>query len=233
MNQAQHLILERYGGAVYRYLLGALRDVAAAEELYQEFALRFLRGDFRRADPQRGRFRDFVKTALFRLVVRYYRKQQCRPQTLLFDPPQRCPGISRDEQFLGSWRDELLARAWQALQRYQAQTGQPFYRVLRLRAEQPQLRSEELARILGDELGKPLTAVCVRQMVHRAREKFADFLLSEVRHSLADPSQGQLEQELAELRLLEYCKPVLQRRNPKTHCPSPEPRRSEANAEPA
>src|SRR5262245_18556900 len=59
---AQRALLQRYCGAVYRYLLGALLDEAAAEDLFQDFALRFLRGDFRRADPGKGRFRDYLKT---------------------------------------------------------------------------------------------------------------------------------------------------------------------------
>src|SRR5262245_63341462 len=55
---ARQRLLLRYRGAIYRYLLGALRDPDAAEELAQEFAVRFLQGGFRRADPQQGRFRD-------------------------------------------------------------------------------------------------------------------------------------------------------------------------------
>src|SRR5262249_8409202 len=47
--EAQRALMERYGGAVHRYLLASLRDPEAADDLAQEFALRFLRGDFRRA----------------------------------------------------------------------------------------------------------------------------------------------------------------------------------------
>ena len=36
----------RYAGAVHRYLLKALKDPDAAAGLDQEFAVRFLRGDF-------------------------------------------------------------------------------------------------------------------------------------------------------------------------------------------
>src|SRR5262249_46397482 len=69
---AQEALLERYGGAVRRYLLGALRDPDAAAEVFQEFALRFVRGDlFKNASPERGRFRDFVKTSVFHLIVDY------------------------------------------------------------------------------------------------------------------------------------------------------------------
>src|SRR3712207_7176976 len=56
------------------------RSEAAAEELLQEFAVRFLRGDFRRADPQRGRFRDYVKTALIHLVIDHQRAEQARSE---------------------------------------------------------------------------------------------------------------------------------------------------------
>src|SRR6266436_612212 len=76
---AQRAMMERYGGAVYRYLLGAVRDQDAAAELSQEFAVRFLRGDFRRADPDRGRFRDYLKTSLIHLVTDYHRARQRAP----------------------------------------------------------------------------------------------------------------------------------------------------------
>src|SRR5262245_59703451 len=82
---AREELLRRYGGAVSRYLHGALRDPIAAQDLYQEFALRFLRGDFHRATPENGRFRDFVKTALLRMVARHSARGQSGPRTLETD----------------------------------------------------------------------------------------------------------------------------------------------------
>src|SRR4051812_44626670 len=70
---AQQRLFQRYGGAVYRYLLAALRDPDAAEEVAQDFALRFVRGDFKRADPERGRFRDYLRASLIRAVRDYER----------------------------------------------------------------------------------------------------------------------------------------------------------------
>jgi len=55
---ARQELMQRYCGAVYRYLLSAVRDPHTAEDLTQEFALRFVGGHFHRADPSRGRFRD-------------------------------------------------------------------------------------------------------------------------------------------------------------------------------
>jgi DNA-directed RNA polymerase specialized sigma24 family protein len=68
---ARRQLLLRYGRAVHRYLLGALRDADAADELSQESALRFLRGGLRGADSQRGRFRTFLKGVLCHLVADY------------------------------------------------------------------------------------------------------------------------------------------------------------------
>src|SRR4051812_11611421 len=73
---ARRALWDRYGGAVHRYLLGALRDPDAADELKQEFAYRFLHGDLRGADRERGRFRDFVKGVLFHLVADYHHKRR-------------------------------------------------------------------------------------------------------------------------------------------------------------
>src|SRR5437773_1825218 len=56
--------LQRYSTAVRRYLKAALGDPDAADEAFQEFALRFVRGDFRRASPEGGSFRRYLKRVL-------------------------------------------------------------------------------------------------------------------------------------------------------------------------
>ena len=72
---AQQALLQRYNRAVHRYFLGALGNREAADDLAQEFALRFLRGDCRGADPERGRFRDFLKGVLSHLVADFCRRR--------------------------------------------------------------------------------------------------------------------------------------------------------------
>jgi hypothetical protein len=66
-----------------------------------------------------------------------------------------------------------------------------------------------MAEQLSATLGKPLTAAWVRQTLRRARHKFADFLLTEVVQSMDNPTTHQLQEELGQLRLLEYCRPAL------------------------
>lgn len=211
---AQEQLLKRYGGAISRYLLGALRDSESADELYQEFALRFVRGDLKGADRQRGRFRDFVKGVLFHLIADHHRRRQRRPLPLSADVPEPSATddstAESDRQFLENWRGELLTRVWNALFEHQAQTGQPFFAVLQFRAEHPDLRSEQMAQQLGPRLGKPVTAAAVRQTLHRAREKFAELLLDEVAQTLENPTVDQLEEELIDIGLHEYCRPALE-----------------------
>src|SRR3990172_1957475 len=76
VQSAQQSLLDRYGGAIRRYAIAALRDEDAADEVFQEFALKFVRGDFAGADPGRGRFRAFVKTIVYRLIVDHQRRRK-------------------------------------------------------------------------------------------------------------------------------------------------------------
>jgi RNA polymerase sigma-70 factor (ECF subfamily) len=210
--QAREAVLRRYAGAVYRYLLAALRDPHAADDLSQEFSLRFVRGDFRNADPQKGRFRDLIKTSLFHLIVDYQRRLKHVPQALpdyergpVEDPPET---YQSDEKFLESWRQQLLSQAWSALH----EAAPVYYKVLRLRAEEPQLSSGGMAERLAATVGKNITADWVRQTLRRAREQFAELLLEELAGSLDNPTRERLEEELIDLRLLSYCQQILARK---------------------
>ena len=213
---AQQVLLERYGGAVYRYVLAAVRDPYVAEELCQEFALQFVQGDFKRVDPERGRFRDYVKTVLFHLVANWRRRQN--KQGVAYDSEiheptdASSPAQPADLEFIANWREELLARTWEALERIEKQTGQQFHSMLRFKADNPDTKSDVMAQELSKQLGKPLTAAGVRQTVHRAREKFADLLIEEVARSLETNDTARLEQELIDLELLMYCQDALAKR---------------------
>lgn len=215
---ARGVLMERYHGAVYRYLFGAVRDPDAADDLFQEFALRFVSGAFRNADPSRGRFRDFVKRSLVNLITDYRKAQFRRERPLVGDAgePVDSAGdeIQSDELFLSSWREDLMARAWAGLAELQNQGGAPFHAVLHFRATNPHASSDEMARQLNEQLKSDpaFTDQSVRKSLQRARDKFADLLLDEVICSLEESSLDNAEQELIELGLLSYCRSALMRR---------------------
>jgi RNA polymerase sigma factor (sigma-70 family) len=219
VQEAQQSLLDRYGGAVRRYALAALRDEDAADEVFQEFALKFVRGDFGKVDPERGRFRAFVKTVVYRLIVDYQRRQKRRRQegqmhSNVAEPEadEADTPLGDDAAFQASWRDELLARCWQRLAAQEADTGKPYHTVLMYRVEHPELRSPELAAGLSERLGKSINAGAVRVLLHRARDAFAEIMLDEVIQSLPNDTLDSAEEELIELDLLEYCRPALDRR---------------------
>jgi RNA polymerase sigma-70 factor (ECF subfamily) len=212
--EAQRAILERYEGAIKRYLLAALRDHDAADEVFQEFAMQFVRGKLRGADPTRGQFRRYLKSVLFHLVADHRKRLARGPRPLDPDAPE--PGVcdpepAEDEAFSQHWREGLLTRTWAHLADHERDTGQPFHSALKLRAiAPPEARSQDLAERLSAQLNRSFTAANVRQIIHRARRRFAELLVEEVRESLHDPTEESLLEELAELRLLEYCKPALE-----------------------
>jgi len=212
-------MLDRYGGAVRRYALSALRSEEAAEEVFQEFALKFIRGDFANANPERGRFRAFVKTVVYRLIVDYQRrsKKRGRETPMHSNVAEPAAGTAEakdadDALFRTSWRDELLARCWQRLEDDERESGKPYHTVLRFRVDHPDLRSPELADGLSEKLGKPINAGAVRVLLHRSRELFGEFLLDEVMESLMRGSLDEAEQELIDLELHDYCRPALEKR---------------------
>lgn len=213
---AQERMLELYGGAVRRYLMAALRNEDGVDEVYQEFSLRFVRGDFRNVSPERGRFRSFLKTCLYHLIVDYQRRRK-KGAHVEADMEQMAAhstpaGDSADDAaFLKSWRDDLLARAWQKLANDEQQTGKPYHTVLLVRAEQPDARSPELAAAVSERLGREISSANVRVLLHRARELFAEFLLAAVTDSLPENRRDLLDEELIELQLLDYCRAALER----------------------
>jgi RNA polymerase sigma-70 factor (ECF subfamily) len=205
-------LLPRYGRAVYRYLRRHVGDRRDAVELCQEFAVRFLRGDFRRADPQRGRFRDYVKSALVNLVNDHHRSRQARPRPLAAGAAEPAapaePSLPSDADFLSGWRQELLNQTWTAL----ADANPAYHAALLLRIEDPDLPSPAMAVQLAERLGRPLTPENVRKLLQRAHAKFAELLLDQVAASLTDPTADELEDELRAVDVLKYCRSALERR---------------------
>jgi RNA polymerase sigma factor (sigma-70 family) len=223
---ARSALLLRYHEAVLRYLRAELRDEHAAGQVYSNFAVRILEVDrfLQRADPRRGRFRDYLKTVLHHMVADYRREQQrenkqretlARRADELSGPE---PSDSEDDQhFLSCWRQELINWAWQRLEETERRTGQPYVALLRLQGRQPGLRSAQAAEQLTAQLGRPFTADGVRQIAHRGRELFGEMLVRETARSLqidvSDPEgANRVEEELIDLGLLmSYCKAALDR----------------------
>ncbi len=207
---AQQVLLQRYRGAITRYLRAVLRDPDAADEVFQEFAVAFLRGAFRHADAARGRFRDYVKSALFHLMARHWRRRRRAPAQVDPEVIAQTAAPALDAEFARSWRDEVLARTWQRLAEFEQREGGLFHTVLRWHAGHLAQDSTAAAAALSQELGRPISAAAFRQTLHRARRKFARLLVAEVSDTLHCRDRDTVEKELIELGLHAYCADALQ-----------------------
>ncbi|MBM4067735.1 MAG: sigma-70 family RNA polymerase sigma factor [Planctomycetes bacterium] len=221
---ARHDLLVRYHHAVHRYFQEQLRDPHAAGKLFSNFALRVLEvhAFLRRADPERGRFRDYLRTILRRMVVDHYREQQReqkKQQPLMAgsdnEPAESAATPEEDQRFIALWRQELIDQAWKALEAAEQATGQPFASFLRYQSDHPGCRSADIAAHFT-AVGKKYTAAGARQIVHRARERFGELLVAEVARSLRSGDEkvpaDHIERELIELNLLfSYCKTALEK----------------------
>lgn len=223
---ARNALLLRYHEVVLRYLRSELRDEHAVNQVCSNFAVRVLEADrfLQAADPRRGRFRDYLKAVLRHMVSDYFREQQRERKQLEKLPRPDAENVESDAQgaeenqrFLSCWRQELINWMWEALERVERRTGQPYATLMRIQTQQPELHSGPLAELLSAECQRPFTAAGVRQLLHRGRELAGQLLVAEVARSLqvdaGDPEGGErVEQELIELGLLfSYCKKALQR----------------------
>jgi DNA-directed RNA polymerase specialized sigma24 family protein len=210
---ARNALVLRYSGAIRKFLGILVHQEQDADELSQEILVRMLRGDFARAAPERGRFRDYLAVAARNLVKAYWsRKARQTGQDLdvnQFAAPE-ADESPYDDQLIATWRRSLLDMAWSALEEYQrTHKGSVSFTLLRLRADFPDDDSEQLAARLSEILGRPVRADAVRQQLRRARLRFAEFLLEEVARGLDDPTPERVEEELIEIGLMDYVRDFL------------------------
>ena len=208
--EARRLLLMRYAPAIRRYLGGILRNDDEADELSQDVMLRLMRGDFGGADPGRGRFRDLLKTAI-RNMVKSSWQQSGRRRTVdaELDLIGNQDEAEQDAEWTQLWRKSVLDQTWNRLQAESGSKPGSAYHVLRLKTESPEANSEFLAEQLSRITGTAIRADNCRQIVKRARARFAAHLLDEVQAGLESESDDRLQEELAALGLLELVRDYL------------------------
>ena len=99
---------------------------------------------------------------------------------------------------------------WARLEAYKrTHPGSVAWTLLRLRTENPDYDSDQLANRLTQATGRPIRAEATRQQLRRARVRFAEHLLEELAWSLDDPTPANVEDELIELGLMDYVRGFL------------------------
>ncbi len=195
---AMRELVGRYHDAVHRYLRLKLRDVNLADEVFQEFWTKLLTHKLAGADHNKGRFRDYLRTVLHRLIIDHFRgrKLQSLPPGDLLDPS--LPDADYDQV----WREAVLKRALSRLETYEASTPKNRYAtVLNLRRDHPDDSIDQIAQQLETQTGAKVTAESFRKTLQRARAKFFELLVIELKETIHPATEEDIEDEINALGL--------------------------------
>lgn len=195
---AMEELVGRYHDAVTRYIHLKVRDKHLADEVLQEFWTKLLTGKLAGADKSKGRFRDYLRTVLHRLIIDHFRAKKL--QSL---PPGDLLDASRpDEDFDRVWREAVINRVWSRLETYQATTPKNRYAtVLQLRRDFPDASIEEIADKLAEIVKTPVRPEAFRKSLQRARAKFIELLILELRETIHTGRNEDVEAEIFDLGL--------------------------------
>ena len=208
--QARQTLVLRYAPAIRGYCRAILGTDDGADELSQDVVVRMLKGDFGGADPDRGRFRDLLRTAIRNMARNHWKKESRRSHNALVEESVEGSEDESVDPWLDQWRTTILDNTWQELQAWQQQhEGSCLYSVLRLRTENPGDSSEELAARVSEAIGREINASTARQNLKRARGKFTEFLINEVVDGLDRPDKSRVHDELIALGLWDLVKDAL------------------------
>lgn len=195
---AMRELIGRYHDAVERFIRLKIRDGNLADEVLQDFWTKLLNHKLAGADESKGRFRDYLRTVIHRLIIDNYRgrKPQPLPPGDLVDPSEP------DQDYDRIWREAVIQRVWSRLDTYEATTPNNRYSsVLRLRVGDPDASIDDLAVKLAEQTGKRCTPEGFRKTLQRAREKYLELLIEELKVTIHPATKEDIEAEIYDLGL--------------------------------
>jgi DNA-directed RNA polymerase specialized sigma24 family protein len=203
-------LLRCYLGPIYAYIrrAGNARDRAA--DLTQDFVSQVIleRGLLDRADPARGRFRTFLKSALANFLVDQHRRSTTRARApaepllggLKLDDIEPSDGDDPEAAFDRQWATSVLSATLDRVEADCNDCGQAaHWAAFSASVIEPVVRHTSLPGMedLARRLGVPQSDQ-VSSMIQTVRRKFRRTLLQVVQETMADPSQA--PDELTNLR---------------------------------
>lgn len=197
-----------YWYPTYVYIRRRGYDAEQARDLTQDFFVRLLeKGVLSEADPNRGRFRSFLRTVCAHFLANRsdWARAQKRGGGRTFLPLDASDAEARyglelsssltpEKIFDRSWALTLLGRVLDRLGREYDEAGKAatFQALRGMLAGEPELGSyAELATRLGATEG------AVRVAAHRLRRRYGELLRSEIAATLAEPAE--VDGEIREL----------------------------------
>jgi RNA polymerase sigma factor (sigma-70 family) len=199
-----------YWYPAYAFIRRRGHDSEAALDLAQAYFTRLLeKGTIGEADPDKGRFRNFLMADCSHFLADHRDREQALKRggrhplisidardaegRFLLEPAHE---ETPERLFERDWALALIARAFDRIERHYAETGRTdlFRRLKPIVSAAPDAASYgQIAAELG------MTEGNVRVSVHRLRARFADALREEVAATIGDPGPAVVDDELRSL----------------------------------
>ncbi len=207
-HQALSQLCENYWWPLYAYVRRRTADPHKAQDLAQAFFAKLLEKNYvQTADPQKGRFRAFLLTALKRFMANEWDKEQAQKRggghtvlSLDFNEGERrialepADNLTPERLFDRNWVTTLLDRVvGQLRDEYRdAGKGDQFQQLKEFLA--PHGRDASYADV-AEKLG--ITAGAARVAAHRMRSRYRELFRQEIAQTVADPAD--VEDEIRSL----------------------------------
>lgn len=207
-----HRFLMRYSKAIRAYLNALIRNEADVDDVLQDFLTHFLARGLPRVDQARGRFRDYLKVAVRNTAMSHLRKKRAGQMTEeQWHALEDRIATQAEVAWTDEWKKCLLDRIWRSVETYDAQhQGSLVATVLRIHLDHHEREdSTQMARRLSDAIGRTVRPDAFRKQLSRARKVYGELLIAEVRQTLETPSRDRVEEELADLGLLDRLRSLL------------------------
>jgi RNA polymerase sigma-70 factor (ECF subfamily) len=193
-------LCQSYWYPLYAYVRRRVADVHEAQDLTQEFFSRLLEKDVLAvAQPERGRFRAFLLTALKNFLANEWDKSRAQKRgggqpvwSLDFASGESRYGMepahttTAERLYERQWTLGLLARVLSQLRaEYAANGKEQLFESLKgfLMGDSESASYDDAGHALG------LSAGAVRVAAHRFRQRYRQLLRAEVAQTVADPSE--------------------------------------------
>lgn len=197
---ALEALCQTYWFPLYAYVRQRVSDRHAAQDLTQEFFARLLeQNHFAVADPERGRFRAFLLTALKHFLTNEWDKARAlkrgggrAPLSLDFDSGESRLSLepvndqTPERLFERQWTLTLLDRVLARLQAEQESAGKSGQFAI-LKQFLTGGRDEACYSDVADELG--MSAGAVKVASHRLRQRYRELLRAEVAQTVRSPDE--------------------------------------------
>lgn len=195
----------RYGPAIREYIDKLLKGRHDSEDVAQDFLTLVMTRGFSENQLRGGRFRNYLQAAVRNAVIDHLRVK--RPSATDQQILEETLTVNEEDDWIALWKQCLLEKSLRALRQHQkANPGNIYYTVLKMAMDHPENDSTELARRASSATGREIRPDGFRQLLHRARRKFAEIVVDEVTQTLRHKHQDELEDELRVLGLDRFVK---------------------------